>query len=241
MSRRPWPFLALAALLAAAFVRLGFWQLDRHHQRAARNAAIQASLELPPLKLPDHGAISEGMSYRRVQATGLFDASHELLLMNRPYQEQPGYHLVTPLLFDDGSPAALVDRGWIPQEAGSPEWLADYTIDEQITLGGRLLPSQPEPAWDVLADPTPAPGERRLSWRALNLPTIQQQVPYPLAELYIEQLDPLDRPGPEPIPAPELELSAGPHLGYAVQWFAFAAIAVAGAAAWARRRSASSE
>jgi len=236
--RRTGLFLVLAALTAALFVRLGFWQLARHAERAQRNAAIQSSLARPLVLLPEQGPITEEYSYRRVQATGRLDASNQVLLMNRTYQERPGYHLVTPLLQEGNSPAVLVDRGWIPQEDATAERLESYRLDEAVSLSGLLLPSQREPAWSLLADPTPAPGERRQAWRALSIPTIQQQVPYKLAALYIELAEPLAETGPAPIPAPELETSPGPHLGYAIQWFAFAAIAVGGALFWVRRRAA---
>ena len=237
--RRTGLFLVLAALTAALFVRLGFWQLARHAERAQRNAAIQSSLVRPPVLLPEQGPITEEYGYRRVRATGRFDPSNQILLMNRAYQERPGYHLVTPLLQEGNSPAVLVDRGWIPQEDGTAERLQSYRLDETVSLSGLLLPSQQEPSWSLLADPTPAPGERRLAWRALSIPTIQQQFPYGLAVLYLEQSEPLAGSGSGPIPAPELGISPGPHLGYAIQWFAFAAIAVGGALFWARRRTAS--
>jgi len=236
--RRTGLFLILAALTAALFVRLGFWQLARHAERSQRNTAIQSSFARPQLLLPEQGPITEEYSYRRVRATGQFDPSNQILLMNRTHQERPGYHLVTPLLQEGDSPAVLVDRGWIPQEDGTAERLQDYRLDETVSLSGMLLPAQHEPAWSLLADPTPAPGERRLAWRALSIPTIQQQFPYGLASLYIEQAEPLAGPGLAPIPAPELEITPGPHLGYAIQWFAFAAIAVGGALFWARRRTA---
>jgi len=235
--RRTGLFLILAALTAALFVRLGFWQLARHSERALRNAAIQSNLARPQIRLPEQGPITEEYSYRRVRATGRFDPSNQILLMNRAYQERPGYRLVTPLLQEGNSPAVLVDRGWIPQEDGTAERLQSYRLDETVSLSGLLLPSQQEPSWSLLADPTPAPGERRLAWRALSIPTIQQQFPYGLAVLYIEQDEPLAGSGSGPIPAPELEISTGPHLGYAIQWFAFAAIAVGGALFWARRRA----
>ncbi|HEX9676557.1 MAG TPA: SURF1 family protein [Anaerolineales bacterium] len=237
--RRTGLFLVLAALTAALFVRLGFWQLARHAERAQRNAALQSSLVRPPVLLPEQGPITEEYGYRRVRATGRFDPSNQILLMNRAYQERPGYHLVTPLLQEGNSPAVLVDRGWIPQEDGTAERLQSYRLDETVSLSGLLLPSQQEPSWSLLADPTPAPGERRLAWRALSIPTIQQQFPYGLAVLYLEQSEPLAGSGSGPIPAPELGISPGPHLGYAIQWFAFAAIAVGGALFWARRRTAS--
>jgi len=62
------------------------------------------------------------------------------------------------------------------------------------------------------------------------LPFVIQQLPLSAAP---------DRPLPPglirwPIP----ELSDGPHLSYAIQWFSFAVIIVVGAAALARKRAA---
>jgi surfeit locus 1 family protein len=234
-TRRPL-FLALALLTAALFVRLGFWQLARHEERSDRNALIRSRMAQPPLQLTDPASLTEGESYRRVQARGEFDPANQILLSNRTYQERPGYHLVTPLLAEGSAAAVLVDRGWIPQEDESR--LDRYAVEGPVSLIGLLMPSQDEPAWSLLADPTPAPGERRATWRALHIPWVQQQSPYRLADLYIELSEPIQREaGTAPIPVPELELTPGPHLGYAVQWFAFAAIAVGGALLWARRRA----
>jgi cytochrome oxidase assembly protein ShyY1 len=37
-----------------------------------------------------------------------------------------------------------------------------------------------------------------------------------------------------PLPAPGIDLSEGPHLGYAIQWFAFGTTAILGGIAWVR-------
>jgi surfeit locus 1 family protein len=78
-------------------------------------------------------------------------------------------------------------------------------------------------------DPTLAPGQTQLEfWNVVNLERISQQAPYPLLDVYIQpQVDPADRTPPIPF-QPELELSEGPHLGYAVQWFIFAGIFILG-------------
>jgi len=68
---------------------------------------------------------------------------------------------------------------------------------------------------------------------------LKDSVPYRLLPFVIQQLPPstaLDRPLPPGLirwPAPEL--SDGPHLSYAVQWFSFAIIIVVGSVALLRK------
>ena len=53
----------LAMVLAAVFIRLGVWQLDRLAQRRARNAAIARRLAQPPEPIERLG---DTTSYRRM-------------------------------------------------------------------------------------------------------------------------------------------------------------------------------
>jgi surfeit locus 1 family protein len=61
-------------------------------------------------------------------------------------------------------------------------------------------------------------------------------MPFRLLPVYL-QLSEQDPPQVEglPAPAPLPELSEGPHLGYALQWFAFATIALVGYVVLLRR------
>ncbi|TLN17845.1 hypothetical protein FDZ74_07285 [bacterium] len=76
-----------------------------------------------------------------------------------------------------------------------------------------------------MADPALTAGETRLdAWNIVNLERIQQQVSEPLLPAYILQ-------APDPawngLPHRQLvmpEITEGPHMGYAMQWFTFAAI-----------------
>jgi surfeit locus 1 family protein len=78
-------------------------------------------------------------------------------------------------------------------------------------------------------DPTLTPGQQRLdAWNAVNLTRIQQQIDDPLLPVYVQLLpaaaDAEPAAGP-PYPNGELpEISEGSHMGYAMQWFAFAAV-----------------
>jgi surfeit locus 1 family protein len=227
-------FIALAGVVAAACVRLGFWQLSRLAQRRAANALIIERLNAAPIELAQAGTNGTELAYRQVAARGHFDPQGDLLLLNRALAGQPGFHLVTPLVIEGSTQAILVDRGWVPIEAGDPGGTRPYAVSGTISLQAWVDLSEPEPAWSLLADPTPAPGAPpRLTWRSLNIERIQPQIKHDLLPFYLVQTQPL--PGHDlPQPVSEIDLSEGPHLGYAIQWFAFGLIALGGAGAWVR-------
>ncbi|MEW5942154.1 MAG: SURF1 family cytochrome oxidase biogenesis protein, partial [Chloroflexota bacterium] len=60
-----------------------------------------------------------------------------------------------------------------------------------------------------------------------NVERIGRQAPYRVLPVYIQQTSQAGAGAPIPHPE-ELELTEGPHFGYALQWFAFAAILVLG-------------
>jgi surfeit locus 1 family protein len=147
----------------------------------------------------------------------------------------PGVHLVTPLILEGNSAAVLVDRGWIPIENSSPDSRTQFRQEGTVDLEGIAMPSVPEPGIAWLADPTPDTEEGRLdAWRILNVDRIQDQLPYLILPFFVELSASPEAAG---LPQPEsgLDLSEGPHLGYAIQWFAFSLIAVAGGVIWLRR------
>ena len=231
-SFRHWVFFGMAVLIGLACIRLGFWQLDRLAERRRANASAQAQLELPPISLPQALAESDDLEYRRATASGVFDASYEIYLTSRPQDGIAGVHVVTPLLLAEAGPAVLVDRGWIADadyRALSPE---TWSLDGPAEVSGFLLPSQDEPALAFLADRVPEEGEPPLlNWRAVSIEGIREQIPFPILDVYLVQESAAPHAG-APRPSPELDLGEGLHLGYAIQWFAFAAIALAGSGLW---------
>lgn len=233
--RRQWGFFALAMFLGVVCLRLGVWQLERREQRLARNASIEASLALPPLALPADLQGDPNLEYRRGRVRGTYDPDDEIYLSNRSRDGVAGFHVVTPLRLDGRDEVILVDRGWISDSdyrMHSPE---TWAVEGPVEVEGLLLPSQREPGLTFLADRIPAPGDPPLAiWRALYIPGIRQQLTSPALEVYLLQDSPAPAEG-APIPSPELDLSQGPHLGYAVQWFAFAATAFVGGWWWIRR------
>jgi surfeit locus 1 family protein len=231
MFSRQWLLATLLALAGGALcIRLGIWQLDRLEQRRAFNGHVEAMWAAEPLNPTGEPAENlTTMEYRAVILSGTYDFENQIVLRNRYFQGEYGYNLLTPLLLDDGS-AVLVDRGWIPADGNdSPATWRRYDQLGPVEVQGQIRLGQARPDMGGVPDPTLAPGQSKLVfWNNINLERIGQQLPYPLIDVYVQpEVDPADVAPPIPY-QPELELSEGPHLGYAVQWFTFAGILVLG-------------
>ncbi len=232
---RDWAFISLILIVAVVCIRLAFWQISRLNERRSQNAYILSQLEHPALDLPSPGLTPEEIAFRHVTVRGTFDAQHEIMLKNRSHNGQSGYHLVTPLRIEGSEESVLVDRGWISIEAAGDDQRQRFILHGIQDLTGIARLSQPEPG-SFLADPIPAPNEPPLkAWRVLNIEGIQNQIPYPLLSIYIEQTEPPMVTATMPIPDSEIDLSEGPHLAYTIQWFSFAAIAILGGIFWFTR------
>jgi surfeit locus 1 family protein len=239
MFSRSWVLTTLLVLIGGVVcIRLGIWQLDRLEQRRAFNAHVEAMWNAAPLTLSGLSTLDlTAMEYRAVKVSGTYDFENQVVLRNRYFQDQYGYNLLTPLILDDGS-AVLVDRGWIPADGNdSPSDWRKYDQPGQVTLQGQIRLGQTKPDMGGVPDPTLTPGQTRLdSWNIVNLERIQSQVPYPLLDVFVQpDVDPSDVEPPIPY-QPEIELTEGPHLGYAGQWFIFASILVLGYPVYLRKK-----
>jgi surfeit locus 1 family protein len=225
-NRQYW-WATLVVLLGMAFLaRLGIWQLDRLEQRKARNADIIQQMELPPLLLTDEPLPEEltGMKIRRATARGEFDFSNQIALLYQNWMDAPGIHLITPLVIEGTSQAVLVDRGWLPVDQAALQNWSQFDEPGPVSVTGfiRLSQTLPARAGETLqtnaAEPLP-------EWYRVDIQAIQGQMPYELLPIYILESPPEGRDMTLPYEVePELDLSDGPHLGYAIQWFIFAFI-----------------
>ncbi len=229
-SRYPIAFIAFSLIVGAICLRLGVWQLDRLATRRATSATAQEQRSLPPV---DARALQEPVANRRAYAIGRYDFDREIVLRGRGRDGVPGVQVVTPLLLAGSDTAVLVLRGYVPSA-------------DAISYDGRIHQEPDTGTVSGIAMPVPidsvgaAPSERNgsVTWRRLDLGSLRARLPYPLAPVYIIADSPATvSPAPSRSNPPALD--DGPHLNYAIQWFAFAAIAFGGAAAlwWSRRRS----
>jgi surfeit locus 1 family protein len=230
MSVRTISFCALALLSAALFVRLGLWQVDRLHERQARNAVVrhqQAGGPTPIGSLPrDTGAAH----YRPASIVGRFDYEHELVATNRTRRGSPGVELLTPVRVAGSDTAVLVNRGWVYSPDGATVDRTRWREGDSAQLSGYVELYAPG------AGVTSSASDPRIV-RRVSREEIASKIPFPVAPYYLVMTGgPTSgaHPARREIPA----LDDGPHRSYAVQWFCFAAIALGGAAAvtWRERR-----
>ncbi len=233
-------FLVLAAIVAAVCVRLGIWQLGRLGERRAANALVSARLDSAVVDVRALPADTALARYRRVTARGTYDFDNEIVLSGRSRAGSPGVNLLTPLRVPGSDTAVLVNRGWVyspsardvererwrePAEAEITGFVATF-LDP--TTGATVVSEQP----------------RTIRW--LDPRTIDSLLPYPVLPFYVVATSPpAAAPGADAdAPADQVParlapppLDEGQHLGYAFQWFSFAAIFLGGAGvlAWKRR------
>ena len=204
-------------------VGLGLWQLARLEERRADNAARVAALDQSPVALTGAEADPAALAGRRVRLRGTYLNEDSVVLRGRRSDSGvDGVHLLTPLRLAGGEAAVLVDRGWLPTSQRGREALAAYAVPREVELEGIARAPQTRPDSPLAPIDAPMPGEDRIgAWVRVDVAAIQEQVAAPLIPLYVEALPaPRDPPLPPP-PDPRL-LDEGPHLGYALQWFAFA-------------------
>ena len=230
-SRRWLPLTIIALVAFGVTVRLGIWQLDRLEQRRAFNARVNAQISQPELILDQAHIDADvaNMEYREIVARGEYDHTQEIVVRNQHWQNQWGVHLVTPLIIDGSDTAILVDRGWIPAEDfESGDW-SKFDEPGFVEVSGVVRASKAVADFGGRTDQAPVPGSGRVeAWNFVNVDAISKQTSVMLLPAYIQAGPDGTQDQPPYRSLPELELTEGPHQGYAIQWFTFAAIAAIG-------------
>ncbi len=223
----------LVVVVAAICVRLGFWQLDRRAERLALNEEVESALLSPVLNLSGDSlqavaASPEEFRFRTVQVEGMVDPHGAALLRGRAHRGRPGVHVVAPLQVDGAPSALLVDLGWIPAPDGASADPQPYLPTGRITVEGRVQPLPSAAAADARPLTIDVDGSPIRTFQRLNRSAYREHYSPEVLPFFIERLAAEDDAASPPIGAPLPELDEGPHLGYAVQWFSFATIAIIG-------------
>lgn len=215
------PFVATLVLVLLGIV-LGNWQTRRAAEKTALQARLEQGMAAAPLVL-DGGAVDPArLAFHRVIVRGEFVPNWPVFLDNRPQGGRTGFILLMPFKIAGSDKAVLVARGWLPRNTAEHDRLPPYaTPAGQITLEGRAVRQLAR----VMQLGAPGP----LTPNAL----VQNLEPAELARASGLDLLPVvvEQTGPEVAgeglqrnwPAPSLDIDR--HKGYALQWYALAAMA----------------
>ena len=217
-------FAVASLIMAAVFVRLGVWQVDRLRERRHHNALLEQRLEAPTVPLASLAGTSDELRYRRVTVSGRADYDHEIVYASRTREGSPGVYLLTPVLPTSGDTATLVARGWVYAPDGATIDAARWREPDSLTFEGYLDELPPaSPTSDAMVG-------RPATVTRLDRSRLEKRIGRPLRAVYLlatanSGLRRTETPARFTLPM----LDDGPHRSYAFQWFSFAAIAVVGA------------
>ncbi len=210
-----WPTVATLIFLPL-FISLGLWQWHRAEYKqhlmdhySAKSAQTGLSLERALLD-------PEGFRYYRLKLQGHYMAQRQFLQENQFNEHRLGYYVLTPFLADSGQ-LILINRGWVPREFNQK----DLNLNSSpLALEGRVsvAPSRTFHLGKNLKNSDAWPRQIQVI-KIDELSSALGQKIEPLIVL----LNPDEPAGfarnwqPQGLP-PEK------HRGYALQWFAFAAL-----------------
>jgi surfeit locus 1 family protein len=201
------------------------WQLDRLKDRRASNAVAQAARSAPVLQLTGNSTDTT-VVYRRVRVRGNYDHAHDIVLRGQVYRGVPGVGIVSPLvLADDAKTAVLVNRGFVPAPDAVTVDPSAFREPGEQQVEGIALPLD-------TAGGVPLRRGSLTTWARLERGALAAQLPYRVFPVYIRQAPDSGPSFPRRLDAPALD--DGPHLNYAIQWLAFAVLALVFAGIMAR-------
>ena len=219
---RLWSVIATAVCVAGC-IALANWQLDRARQKRERVASYGVR-QLAPVVEDARALRAENVDllWRRVRLHGRFDAERQVLLDNQVLHGQAGYQVLTPFELAAGV-VVLVDRGWIA--APSREAIPAIAPPNGALLEGNIAPPPATGIRLAGSDAIERLGAQLIRVQRVDMERLQDALGLELSPwLVYSNAAPasgLQAVAPEPVDRGER------HSAYAVQWFSFAAIAVA--------------
>ena len=234
-------YVALSAvmlLVATICIGLGTWQISRLASKHRANNELRhndhASVARVGDVLPIYGTRppprADDIQFRRVTVAGTYQASGQGLVRQRSVGDDVGYLVLTPLRTSTAT--VLVVRGFISSGGLTAGVTAPAPPSGPQTIAGRVMPA--ETASDKAA---------QLPAGQINSVNASEQSSRLGAQVYDGYVElSAGQPGTQglvAIPEPDLSNPAGgavelQHVAYVIQWFLFAALALAAPIVMAR-------
>lgn len=231
--RPKWWAVALTLLVVVLTTKLGFWQLARAQEKTSILNGL--SSQQAPISVSSQQTVHP---QQFIQARGGYLNLKSFLLDNQFYQHQPGYHLLTPMLLEEGK-AILIDQGWLSKAQGDKLLLSDklrhhkrnITIFKCLVEGRAYYPSDKQ--WFFGNSVVERRGWPKLI-EAIELKKLAKILHLSLKPYILRLTTENDYCGNPNFTEPQglvrqwqwVSMSPVRHQAYALQWFSFAIVAV---------------
>lgn len=202
------PVLFIIAAIGICLA-LGIWQVQRLQWKNAMLADIEKAQAMPTLgTLPQD---LDGLQYRHVKLTGVFDHYKVLRMIGHPHARHQGFYVITPFTLEDDGRIILVNRGWSPKgQESKPEGVQTIEGIIRPLREKRLFSPDNKPAKNI--------------WFYEDIPAMSMATELTLTPLMVEITGTVEK-GAFPIPGNGKITVRNDHLNYAITWFALAIIA----------------
>lgn len=228
-SRKPlprWLPLVVGAVLVAQFAALGAWQISRGLEKRSTQHAYRNETNFQPWQ--DGAPVR---SFQRLAATGSYDVEHQIILDNIIINSRYGHYVITALQTNDDAPLLLVNRGWIEKAADGFDNNQIALPATELSVRGRAG-SLPKAGYKM--DAAFTAGQ---AWPKHAVYPTSEEISAELGrdvQPFVLLMDHEEEHGFLRHWVPS-EFGPGKHFGYALQWFAMAAV-LSGLLAWNYRK-----
>jgi surfeit locus 1 family protein len=221
-----WLPLLIGTLLVIQFAGLGAWQISRGLEKRATQFAYRDA--------SGFAAWQDGMqprSFQRLKVTGSYDSAHQIVLDNIIINSRYGHYVLTPLEIAADKPLLLVNRGWIEKSSTAFDNSRLALPGHELTVRGRAgsLPKSGYKMGDAFAAGQQWPKHAVYPSSTEVAAALGREIqPFVLLMEHDEEYGFLRHWVPS-------EFGPGKHFGYALQWFAMAAV-LSGLLIWNYRK-----
>ena len=211
---------SIVTLIAIAIlVKLGFWQLDRAHQKQQLFADFAQARNLQARPLAQRlSSTTQLTRFELVSITGRFDTQRYFLIDNQMVDGHPGYYVIALLKSQQLSERLPVNLGWIKAPRSRTEIPTVELPQQELTLEGLVRIPQANQFISQVFE------EQQTAWPK----RVQEFIPPTISEYTGIELKPYELL----LVSPQLKgfrqqwkpqvMEPAKHQAYAVQWFSLA-------------------
>ncbi|MGR5546635.1 SURF1 family protein [Vibrio sp. PNB22_2_2] len=223
LSKWVWLAVCLTVAVFSLLVKLGFWQLERGHQKRLLEQSILARSDAP---YQDISTVLDTNDWREENVMGIKvkaeikpESLPLILLDNQTFEGKVGYLAFQVVsLSQDPAILTLLELGFVQGERTRSLLPNVSALARPLTVTGRLYRKSTNPLSSALM------AEMRdvIRVQNLNINQLSQLLDRELMPT-IFQPDNLDN-WPYPFPWNPVPLTSSKHFGYSFQWFSMASV-----------------